>query len=83
MRRTTVRLDDGLLRDAKALAAQSGRTLTAVLEEALRNVLYHRPSISERAPVALPVFKGDGTLPGVDIDDSAALADLMDHGGPA
>jgi hypothetical protein len=28
--------------------------------------------------VALPVFKGKGLQPGVDLDDSAALLDLMD-----
>ena len=30
--RTTVRLDDDLLRQAKALAPRTGRTLTAVIE---------------------------------------------------
>jgi len=37
--RTTVRLDDDLLRQTKTLAAQTGRTLTAVIEDALRETL--------------------------------------------
>ncbi len=28
------------------------------------------------------MFTGDGVLPGVDLDDSAALADVMDAAAP-
>jgi hypothetical protein len=35
----------------------------------------------EREPVRLPTFDGDGLQPGVDLDDSAALLDLMERGG--
>ena len=35
--RTTVRLDDRLLADAKRHAAQSGRTLTSLIDEGLRD----------------------------------------------
>ena len=37
--RSTVRLDDDLLRQLKVLAGQTGRTLTAVIEDALREAL--------------------------------------------
>jgi hypothetical protein len=78
MKRTTIRLDEQLLRDAKELAASSGRTLTAVIEEALRAALA-RPTQHGRAnPVELPTFCGDGLQPGVDLDDSAALLELME-----
>jgi hypothetical protein len=33
---------------------------------------------AHRAKVKLPTFKGKGTKPGVDLDDSAALLDLME-----
>ena len=36
--RTTVRLDDDLLRQARALAARTGRTLSGVIEDGLREV---------------------------------------------
>ena len=75
--RTTVRLDDELLRDAKAVAAASGRTLTAVIEDALREVLARRAAGAER--VELPVFRGGSLQAGVDLDDTAALLDLMER----
>ncbi|MGH7545782.1 MAG: type II toxin-antitoxin system VapB family antitoxin, partial [Gemmatimonadota bacterium] len=41
--RTTLNMDDGLMREARKKAAAEGRTLTSVIEEALR-VLLRRPS---------------------------------------
>ncbi len=75
--RTTIRLDDELLRAAKRAAVERGTTLTAVIEDALRRVL--APGVAS-APehVELPTFRGDGLLPGVDLDDTASLLDLMD-----
>ena len=40
--RTTVKIDDQLLADAKAQAARSGRTLNEVVEDALRESLGRR-----------------------------------------
>ncbi len=37
--RTTVRLDDQLLLEVRRWAADTGRTITAVIEDALREVL--------------------------------------------
>jgi len=37
--RTTVRIDDTLLADAKKLAADTGRSLTAVIEDAFARLL--------------------------------------------
>ncbi len=77
--RTTIRLDDELLRDAKQAASASGRTLTGLIEDALRESLARRHTRRGGAPVDLPTFKGGGGLqPGVDLDDNAALLDLMD-----
>ncbi len=75
--RTTIRLDDSLLTAAKQHAAAEGTTLTAVIEDALRVALARRP-IPPAERSELPVFHGRGPMPGVDIDDSAALRDLMD-----
>jgi hypothetical protein len=81
--RTTVRLDDALLADAKSLAARTGRTLTAVIEDALREALARRPGDREPSQVRLPTDDGDGhgggLRPGVDLDDTAALLDLMEQ----
>lgn len=78
--RTTVRLDDALLIEAKKLAADSGRSLTAVIEDALREALSRRKTLSsQRGKIVLPSFRGRGLRPGIDLDNSAALLDVMDN----
>ena len=78
--RTTIRLDDELLRQAKRLAAERNTTLTALIEDALRQRL-QRESVEARseAPVRLRTFGNGGVRPGVDLDDSAALLEVMDE----
>jgi len=75
--RTTIRLDAHLLAQAKTIAAESGRTLTSVLEDALREKLARRRARPRTGPVRLKTVKGGSVRPGVDLDDSAALLDLM------
>lgn len=78
--RTTIRLDDQLLRDAKAHAARTGRTLTSVIEDALRASLQRAqlvPDVQESLPVFRP-RRRRGLQPGVDLSDSSALLDLME-----
>ena len=77
--RTTIRLDKQLLVEVKQLAAQTGQTQTAIIEEALRQMLARRQYIVERTPVNLVTVSGNGLQSGVDLDDSAALLDLMDN----
>jgi hypothetical protein len=76
--RTTINLDSHLLADAKLYARQSGKTLTAVIEDALRERLARRGIAARPEPTRLTTVDGNGLLPGVDLDDSAALRDLMD-----
>lgn len=75
--RTTVRLDEHLLQQAKQHAAASGTTLTAVLEQALRESLARRAATARLDPVRLKTFRGGGVRPGVHLDDSASLLDVM------
>jgi hypothetical protein len=77
--RTTIRIDDQLLKEAKQLAARSGKSLTSIIEDALRESLARQRGSGRREPVRLVTFKGQGLLPGVDLDDSAALLDMMDQ----
>jgi predicted DNA-binding ribbon-helix-helix protein len=81
--RTTVYLDDQLLTEAKKTAAERGTTLTALIEDAVRAALARRRQPKLRSRVRLPVFpndgRGKGLQPGVDLDDSAALLDVMDR----
>ena len=75
--RTTIRIDDRLLAEAKSRAARSGRTLTAVVEDALRTAFARRDGEPGQVP-ALPTLRGGRLLPGADLDDGAALLDLME-----
>ena len=72
--RTTLDLQEELLRAARRKAVETGTTLTRVVEDALRQALAPRSTPSE--PVDLPVFGGDGPAPGVDLSDPRALRDL-------
>ena len=77
--RTTIRLDDDLLREAKGYAAATGRTLTAVIEDALRETLSRRRERGSRPRIKLKTVRGSGIQPGVDLDDGSALLELMDR----
>ena len=77
--RTTIRLDDDLLTQIKQLAARSDKTLTSVIEDALREMLVRQQETKERGPVSLTTVSGHGLQPGVDLDDSAALLSLMEE----
>lgn len=78
--RTTLRIDDSLMRQAKQLAAETGRTLTAVVEDALREAFSRRQPTAPRRRLEFPTFDSGGLMPGVDIDNSASLLDIMEEG---
>ncbi len=75
--RTTVRLDDDLLAAAKQRAAADHTTLTSLIEDSLRRTLALRPGKGDERFTIRP-FGDAATLPGVDLDDSAGLRELMD-----
>jgi hypothetical protein len=62
---------------AKKLARDTDRTLTQVIEDALREVVTRRSRGGPRV-VSFTIVKGNGLQPGVDLDDTSALLDLMD-----
>ena len=78
--RTTVRLDDDLMRRVRQYAAKEDMTLTAMFHQALRELLARRERLRDRAREPLPTFRGQGLQPGVDLDDAAALLDHMERG---
>lgn len=73
-----MRLPDELLKEAKRVAAERGTTLTALLEDALRAELAGKPTEEGARPVRLTTSGSGWLQPGVDLDDSAALLDLME-----
>lgn len=77
--RTTIRLDDELLKEAKRRAAENGTSLTSLIEESLRERLSrgHTP-IAARRCVRLKAAGSGGLQPGVNLDDTASLLDTME-----
>ena len=79
--RTTLILEDSIYHRAKVTAAERGVTVASVIEEALHLLL---ASESRQPPAALgpmPVDEGmSWTRPGVDINDSRALLEIMESG---
>ncbi len=78
--KTTLNINDQLLADAKALAAQQRTSLTRLIEEGLRMRLRAKESSAKRPRARLPVFKGRGGLvKGVDpLSNKALLGALGD-----
>jgi len=81
--RTTIRIDDELLKEAKTIAVASGQTLAEVVDEALRDSFARRRQAAKKPYLHLRSFKGDGVQPGVDLYDSAGLLDIMDRADAA
>ena len=76
--KTTLNLNDQLLADAKALAAQQRTSLTRLIEEGLQLRLRANANSAKRARVRLPVFQGRGGLvKGVDPLSNKALLDAL------
>ena len=75
--RTTLNLDDRLLREAKARAAESGETLTALIERSLRT--YLRPKVTGGKKFRLELLIKQGRpLAGVNWDDRDSLYERME-----
>ena len=75
--RTTINMDDDLYAAVKARATAEGKSMTSFVDDALHH--YPATTVSVDAPSTLDgsIVKRDGVFPGVDLDDSAALLDLM------
>jgi hypothetical protein len=77
--RTTIYLPDDLLAQAKKLAAESRTSVTALIEDALKERLARRKRNPKSKAVKLTTYGVGGLLPGVDLDDTSALLDLMER----
>lgn len=72
--KTTLNIDDSVMARLKREAARTGRTMSELVETALRNLLRKQP---DRAPLPpLPSFDSGGAL--VDIADRDALYRAME-----
>ncbi len=80
--RTTLRIEDPLLKKAKIWAAQAGMSLTGLVKEALVAYMARPPEggqKNKKDKLDLPRHGSGGTLPGVDLDDMSSILDSMDE----
>lgn len=79
--KTTLNIDDRLLKKAKAKAALERTSVTRLIEEGLSLRLRKaRPSQRRGAPATLPVYDGRGGLAdGIDPSSNRALYDAADR----
>jgi hypothetical protein len=66
MHRTTFRIDEEILAEAKALAARQHRTLNSVMEEALRRMIATSKEVESGPRVELPTYGHAGDKPLID-----------------
>jgi Arc/MetJ family transcription regulator len=72
--KTTLNIDDTVMAEVKREAARQGRTMSELVESALRLLL--RSQRKQEKLVPLPTFHGGGAL--VDIADRDALYQAME-----
>ncbi len=75
--KTTLDLDEQVLRDAKQRAAAAGVTLKVYVEDALRGRMLPRPEPAKRFRLDLPVVQGTAP-PAVEVADRRALYEFLD-----
>ncbi len=72
--KTTLQIDETVMAQLKREAARQGRTMSELVETALRNLFRAQKKSVDLPP--LPVFQGGGAL--VDIADRNALYEAME-----
>ena len=70
-------LPESLLEAARERAASEGRSVTSLMEEALRRLLEEQPALTPLAP--LPTWRGGRLL--IDLEDKDALWEILDADG--
>lgn len=77
--KTTLDINDSLLANAKALAAQQQTSLTRLIEEGLQLRLRSSRPAAKPGKLKIPVFKGKGGLvAGLDPSSNKAMLDAAD-----
>ncbi|MDO8413134.1 MAG: DUF6364 family protein [Gallionellaceae bacterium] len=78
--KTTLDINDSLLTNAKALAAQQQTSLTRLIEEGLQLRLRTSHAATKATKRKIPVFKGrGGMVAGLDPCSNKALLDAADN----
>jgi Bacterial antitoxin of type II TA system, VapB len=80
--RTTLTIADDLLAEARQRAAQTRRTISEVVEDAMREAFARRASVRPRRAADLPTSPG-GPRRGVNLDDNMAVREVAEEEAPA
>jgi len=75
--RTTLNISDDLLAEAKVLAVRTHRSIGAVVDDALRVLLRRQPEEPVSSDWTFPTAGAGGLMPGVNLEDKEALAELL------
>ena len=76
--RTTVRLNESLMTEVKRYAAKRQITITAVIEEALRDIMAREKKRQQIPPTKLTTVGGRGLFFFIYLDDTSSLIDAME-----
>lgn len=79
--RTTITIDEKILKKSREKALKEGVSLAAFVEDALRRKIFKRSVPRKPGKVKIVTFKGKGLSPGIDIDDTSSLLDAMEGPG--
>jgi len=77
--RTTLNIDSKIMSLVKKRAAESGRTITDIVEQALRNEVSGEPPTTSRFVLRWSAVAGR-TQPGIDLADRDSLYAAMERG---
>jgi Family of unknown function (DUF6364) len=77
--RTTVRLNEALLDQAKEIAEKKGTTLTALVEKGLRWVVENEDAPPRKRIVLRTGPPGHELMPGIDLNNGAQLQGILDE----
>lgn len=80
--RTTLSIADEVLDIYRRLAAQRHRSLSAEIEEGLRELAARRDAAEPQPTGEFTIVGGDGLRPGISLDHNAALRELLDEDRP-
>lgn len=77
--RTTLNLNDDLVQRAKQRAAAEDRTLTSVIEDALRRLLTDSGARDRREPYTVELMVRSDVQPGLDPNDPAFYKQIFEQ----
>jgi len=76
--RTTLTIDSHVLAEFKRQAAETHRTISSLIEDALREHLSRGRDQAATKPLDFPIVGGSGVAPGVDLTSNAALSEYVE-----